>query len=305
MMFDTAAPLAANDATAGRPLPWVVAYGLYPLLLVAAVAGPALAPTSGARSATAALVGLVSIVVMIVVERRWPLRREWSMTRRTFGRRDLPFLVSGLGLDRLCEVGVAAIAASTVGAGGRGVVGRWPLAVQIVVEVALFDGLWYAYHRAAHRASRLWRVHGAHHSPGQLYVLMHGVFHPIDELVVRFGLALLVFRFCGFAPTATVVAAALIGVVGVVSHANVDLRLGPLNHLLVGPQTHRYHHSADHAVNFGTATTVWDQLFGTFLVAEQPPARLGLADPAAYPDPERFWHVVAWPFTRRVGRGQA
>lgn len=69
--------------------------------------------------------------------------------------------------------------------------------------------------------------------------------------------------------------------------------------MLIGPETHRYHHSADHKVNFGAATSVWDQLFGTFLFAPAPPERLGLADPTTYPDIEHFHQVLAWPLRRQ------
>jgi sterol desaturase/sphingolipid hydroxylase (fatty acid hydroxylase superfamily) len=273
-----------------------VTYGLYPIVVGGATAAAAIAVSSNAdRSAVMPVILVASIAVCMFVEWRRPLERRWSMTARSLGRRDLPFIGFGLVIERLSEVAVATIARRTVAADGFGPLSRLPLAMQVVVAIGLFDLLWYGYHRSAHRLPRLWRVHGAHHTPSQLYVLMHGVFHPFDELVVRFVLALVVFRFGGFTPDATFIALIVIGTVGIISHTNADIRLWALNHLLIGPETHRYHHSADHHGNFGTVTSIWDQLFGTFIFHRSPPARLGLIDPATYPNPEHFLRVIAWP----------
>jgi sterol desaturase/sphingolipid hydroxylase (fatty acid hydroxylase superfamily) len=276
----------------------LLSYGLYPALVGGAASAAAVAVNQRIdRSMVMPLVLIIAIAVCMLVEWRRPLEPRWSMTSRSLGRRDLPFIGLGLLIERVSEVAVATIARRTVAASGFGPLGRLPLALQVVVAIVLFDLCWYGYHRAAHRLPKLWRVHGAHHSPSQLYVLMHGVFHPFDEVVVRFVLALVVFRFGGFTPDATFVALVIIGTVGIVSHTNADIRLWVLNHVLIGPETHRYHHSADHQGNYGTVTSLWDQLFATFIFHPTPPTRLGLASSADYPDPEQFLRVLAWPLT--------
>ena len=279
-----------------RPL---LTYGLYPLVVGGAATAAALVVRAGVDRPAALPAILVStIAVCMLVEWRHPLQRRWRMTARTLGRRDLPYIGAGLVTERASEVAVAAITRRTVATGGFGPLARLPLALQVVVAIAVFDLLWYAYHRAAHATPRLWRVHGAHHAPAQLYVLMHGVFHPFDELVVRFALALVVFRFSGVAPGAVTIALAVVGAIGIISHINADVRLWGVNHLLVGPETHRLHHGADRRANYGTATTIWDQLFGTFEFSFEPPDALGLADPAGYPNPEHFHRVLLWPLRR-------
>ncbi len=43
--------------------------------------------------------------------------------------------------------------------------------------------------------------------------------------------------------------------------------MGPLNHVLAGPELHRRHHSIlleDSRKNFGNILILWDKLFGTF-----------------------------------------
>jgi sterol desaturase/sphingolipid hydroxylase (fatty acid hydroxylase superfamily) len=273
-----------------------LSFALYPTVVGGAVVAASLAVRFGAnRSAVMPVILVTAIAVSMLVEWRHPLDRRWSMTARSLGRRDLPFITVGLALERVCEIAVLAIATRAVPVGGFGPMGGLPLPAQVSAAIIAFDLMWYSYHRLAHHLPRLWRVHGAHHTPSQLYVLMHGVFHPFDELVVRFVLALVVFRFGGFAPDATFIALATIGAVGIISHLNADVRLWMLNHLLIGPETHRFHHSATHQGNYGTVTSIWDQLFGTFVFEPQPPTQLGLTDPADYPDPEHFLRVLAWP----------
>jgi len=279
----------------------LLSYGLYPLVVGAAALAAALAVRADAnRSAVMPAILVSAIGICMLVEWRHPLDRRWSMTARSLGRRDLPYITVGLVLERLCEVAVVAIATATVSSRGFGPIGRLPLGAQVVAAIIEFDLLWYWYHRLAHQRPRLWRVHGAHHTPAQMYVLMHGVFHPFDELVVRFVLALVVFRFGGFTPNATFIALAIIGAVGVISHLNADIRLWAFNHILIGPETHRYHHSANHNGNYGTVTSIWDQLFHTFVFEPVPPARLGLVNPGDYPDPEQFLRVLAWPLRSRA-----
>jgi sterol desaturase/sphingolipid hydroxylase (fatty acid hydroxylase superfamily) len=54
---------------------------------------------------------------------------------------------------------------------------------------------------------------------------------------------------------------------GPFSHCNADLRLGPLEWILMGPANHRLHHSAreEHRnKNFSSALVFWDRIFGTW-----------------------------------------
>ncbi|MEQ1699090.1 MAG: sterol desaturase family protein [Ilumatobacteraceae bacterium] len=278
----------------------LLSYGLYPLIVGGATVAAFTAVRSG-EAPTWAMPAILmpAIVVSMLVEWRHPLQERWRMTARTLWRRDLRFILLALAVDGLAETAVSAIANATVPDEGFGPIARLPIGLEVVVAILAFDLLWYWYHRLAHHRPRLWRVHGAHHTPPQMYVLMHGVFHPFDELMVRFVLALLVYRFGGFSPAATFVSLAIVGSIGIISHLNADVRLWAFNHLLIGPETHRIHHGTSlQSGNYGAATSLWDQLFGTFVFSFEPPAELGLGDPTTYPDPERFLAVLAWPLRR-------
>lgn len=125
------------------------------------------------------------------------------------------------------------------------------------------DFVTYWFHRIQHRL--LWRFHAVHHAIGEMHAV--GSYdHPADILfgflLVAVPLSLVSFRGGGEG----VVLQLLLAVHLKFTHASTRLHLGPLRRLLVDNRYHRIHHSAEprHAgKNFGSITTIWDQLFGT------------------------------------------
>ena len=283
-----------------KPAKPLLTYGTYPTLALITGAGIwAGLRGSLSRDAAIGLLTVITIAVVFAVERINPLLDRWSMTKRSLIERDLPFIGLAVVVEQIATAGVSLVASSAVPKDGFGLLGRAPLVVQAVFALLALDLLWYAYHRAAHTFSRLWRVHGLHHAPSQLYVLMHQVFHPLDLLVSRFVISLVVFRFTGIGPEAAFVAIAVLGLQQTVSHVNSDLRTGWLNYVLIGTETHRYHHAAEESGNFGSVVPLWDVLFRTFVYEPRRlPDRMGLIDPGSYPDPQRFHAALAWPFRR-------
>ena len=282
-----------------RPL---LTYGTYPLLAGITVITLWSAITAGLdRNVVVGLLTVLTIAIVFAVERANPLLDRWQMTRDSLVGRDLPFIGLAVVVEQLATVGVSLVAAAMVPTGGFGPLGRMPLEVQAVFALVALDLLWYGYHRAAHTVSSLWRVHSVHHSPSQVYVLVHQVFHPIDLIVSRFVISLLVFRFTGIGPDAALIAVAVLGLQQTISHVNSDIRVGWFNYLLVGAETHRYHHSSGERGNYSSVIPLWDVIFGTFMYhPTQIPDELGLDDPANYPDPRRFHATLVWPFRARA-----
>lgn len=281
-----------------RPSHPAVTYGTYPslALVTAAVVGLTFRYDWN-RSGVAALLAIVPVVVAVIVEWRHPLGADWTMKKDTLVRRDLPFIVLAVVTQRLAETLGVLVAAIFVSRDGFGPLADMPVAAQVVVSLLILDLLWYGYHRFAHRSPRVWRVHGVHHSPAQLYALMHLVFHPFDLLIARFVVATIAFQFTGVSSSAVFVAVVILSLQQMISHVNADIRVGPLNYVLIGAETHRFHHSAKDRGNYGSVTPLWDILFGTFIYEpKRVPARLGLDDPTTFPDPARFHQTLAWPF---------
>jgi len=288
-----------------------VRYLLYPLLGAATVAY-LWHELSGPRMSIGQHYGAylaVLVVVLVLVEARHPLRREWRMTWSTFWRRDLPFLV--LGASTLAAADWAAARAVTAHALSRGgLLADVPLFAGIALTILISDFLWYWVHRFSHEARgrmgrHLWRLHVAHHLPAQVYVLMHAIAHPINALMVRAILTLPAY-FLGFPPEVVFTASVITGFQGLVAHFNVDSRVGWLNYVLVGTELHRYHHSADLAEskNFGAVVSLWDQLFGTFVYRPGlTPDALGVEDATQYPFDTQLLSVLAYPFSRNANSG--
>lgn len=283
-----------------------IRYGFYPLLLAAMLGYAALElhqPAGGVGRYygyyLAVLVG-----TMLAVETLHPLRAAWRMTHASFFRRDLPFMILGaltLGLANyaagwwVLHLGLARGASHAA----------LPLVPAVVLALIIPDFLWYWVHRWSHegqgRVGRwLWKMHLAHHLPQQVYLLMHGVAHPLNTLIVRAILTVPLF-FLGFSAEALFVANLFVGLQGFVSHFNVDIRAGGLNYVLMGTELHRYHHSADprEAKNYAAVVALWDRLFGTFHYRPgENPKHLGVTDPAAYPTDRELVRVLALPFVR-------
>jgi sterol desaturase/sphingolipid hydroxylase (fatty acid hydroxylase superfamily) len=292
------------DHSRTRKTDALVSYGLYPLLLGASLlyAGFELAQPKEQLGKFYGLYLAMLVLTMVAVETLRPMRREWKMTRSSLLGRDLPYLLIGSA-----TLGVANFAAGwTILHFGleRGQFhGALPLVPSIVLALIIPDFLWYWVHRLSHEARGpigrwLWRVHVAHHLPQQLYVLMHVVANPLNTIAVRIILTAPLFLL-GFSTEAMFVANLIVGLQGVVSHFNVDMRVGWLNYVLVGNELHRYHHSTDisEAKNYGAVVPLWDIVFGTFVYRPGvAPRRLGVEDPTAYPAEREILRVLALPF---------
>jgi len=148
----------------------------------------------------------------------------------------------------------------------------------------------------------LWRTHAPHHLPEQVYVLMHPAGHPFNFFLLQGLLRLPLFYWLGASPEAIFAASGIIGLQGLVSHCNVDLRAGWFNYVFMGTELHRYHHSGDasEAKNFATALSLLDVVFGTLIYRPgEAPKRLGVARQADYPQSREFWKTMLIPLRRR------
>lgn len=281
----------------------VVRYGLYPFSWTIVLSGFHLIWTSdivpsliwGASSGT-----LVAFYLMI--EWRLPYERRWMMSWRSF-LADMRFAIVNSAALWLVKAGLALFTITMAGE-LSGPARGWHPAVQLVVCLLVFEAINYGMHRAMHelpgRFGRfLWRVHLAHHLPPRLYVIMHSVFHPINGILIQPLAIILPVWLMGYDQRVVTMFLMINGMHGAISHFNADIRAGWMNYLFVGPELHRYHHSADpqEGKNYGATLSIYDVLFGTFVYRPgQPPAELGVNPDHPYPSYERTLAVLALPF---------
>jgi len=188
-------------------------------------------------------------------------------------------------------------AAESVAHGVRAWVAARPFAIQVIAAVLIGDLGVYAGHRLMHAVPVLWRCHAIHHSAEEMDWLVASRFHAVDLLVTRFAtLAPLVAL--NVSATTIAVVLALFGWQAYLVHANVRLSYGPLGWLIVSPQFHHWHHSAEREAfdrNFASVIAGWDVLFGTVhLPAGRAPRAYGIADDI----PSGFLARLIYPFTR-------
>lgn len=234
-----------------------------------------------------------STVLVIVLERLIPYSQAWATPHgdRLTDLCHLVFSNRAFDLGTLVAIGLCAPLGSWLSAR----VGvplwphDWPILVQTLVAMLIFELPWYAFHRLEHAHPLLWRVHSVHHSSRRIYWWNFSRNHPFDNLVsATAAIAPLALLGVGEAPLG--VMAAFSSAHGILQHSNVDLKTGVLDFFLATARVHRWHHSPlrhEADANFCPRLTLWDHVFGTYRFSPDavPPEDVGLgADGHDYPE---------------------
>ena len=283
-----------------------IAGSSYPTTIAAAFALFAAATGTGVPVTLAAYGAVLAGAALVALhEAVLPYRAQWRPGPAEV-RADLLFMAAvQVALPYLLSITLAVALAAWLRAAGWVVDDiwphRWPVAAQACLMLLLADLPRYWLHRAFHALPAMWRFHAVHHSPARLYWLNVGRFHPVDK-AAQFLVDALPFALLAVGPDVLAVYFVFYAVNGFYQHSNCEVRFGPLNYVVSGPQLHRWHHSVSAAqsdTNFGNNLIVWDTLFGTrFLPQDRQVGRLGLED-ARYPT--GFWAQLATPFRARPG----
>jgi sterol desaturase/sphingolipid hydroxylase (fatty acid hydroxylase superfamily) len=174
-----------------------------------------------------------------------------------------------------------------------------PLPIALFLIVLVADLVQYALHRAYHRVPALWRLHAVHHSVKTMDWMAGSRQHLLEVLITR-ALVLGPILALGFAKEVIDAYIVIVGFHAVFNHANVDVRLGPLRHLIVTPNFHHWHHAQDgEAIDrkFAAHFAFIDHLFGTAVRSDRPwPAMYGVVGDHV---PQGFWRQTLYPLIRR------
>jgi YD repeat-containing protein len=283
--------------------PALFQWGIFPLVMAGAVGWTMQRMASGVPAPTALLLPqLAAFAAVAVLEHVYPYHRSWNRPRKDVRVDATHSIVIGI---------VVTLATPVVLAGGVAVAGwlsseiglglwpsAWPLLAQGALALVIGELPGYWVHRWQHEWEGLWRIHATHHSAPRLYWLNAGRFHPADTLLTFIPSYGLLVALGASTPVLAVFTLAT-AVHGIFQHANLQLRLGPLNHFFSMAELHRWHHSktideANH--NYGQTVIVWDTLFGTrFLPKDrEPPEEIGIPDLTAFP--MTWWAQILSPF---------
>lgn len=172
----------------------------------------------------------------------------------------------------------------------------WPLALQTVLALLVIEFFLYWKHRLAHEWPPLWRFHAVHHSVTRLWFLNTGRFHLVDTLT-GLAVAMPLLLLLGAPKDVLVLVSAITAIVGILTHANVQMECGWLNYIFNTPSLHRWHHSKvkeEGNTNYGENLVIFDQIFGTFYYPPgRPPSDIGIE----HAMPETFTGQLRAPFT--------
>lgn len=253
------------------------------------------------------LIIVVSAVVLIALERRFPYDRGQALFRRGFFNDFVLYtLVQSAILGFVIFSGVIPLIDKSTGLSRLHLVSGWPLGWQMLFFFVVHDFYIYWFHRWQHHNKYLWRVHEAHHATEDVDWLSGSRSHAIEILInqtVEFApIVLLSGR-----PEVIVFKQVIDAAWGMYIHSNIDVRSGWLQRIVNGPEMHRWHHAieiTEGGINFGTKLAIWDYMFGTAVRPDHKPRGYGLSD-VKFPD--NYFVQLAFAFRRfpRVpdGRG--
>ena len=244
---------------------------------------------------------LIAAVVFIPFERLASLHADQRTLRRGWAMDVVTGFINGVVLYAALLLTLGGIAAAAAGLLPQ--LRQWidaqSLLTQSIVAVVVGDLGVYGIHRLQHTVPWLWRFHAVHHSAEELDWLIGFRFHPLDLFLLRVA-SLGPLVALNLAPPAIAVFVGVSAWQGWLVHANVRLPYGPLRWLVVSPEFHHWHHSAEREAydhNYASLVASWDVLFGTvYLPRGRRPLRYGIDEPV----PAGWIGRLAHPFRRRT-----
>ena len=169
--------------------------------------------------------------------------------------------------DVLASLGIANIVAFEIK--------KWPVWSQLVTLFVLRDFIHWNIHRLLHRAPFLWEFHKVHHSVKQMGFAAHLRYHWMENIVYRM-LEYIPLGMIGFGIQDFFFVHIMALSVGHFNHSNINVPLGPFKYIFNNPQMHTWHHARDwpdkypYGVNFGISLSLWDFLFRTAYLTNDP-----------------------------------
>jgi sterol desaturase/sphingolipid hydroxylase (fatty acid hydroxylase superfamily) len=147
--------------------------------------------------------------------------------------------------------------------------------IELVLTIVLIDVLTYVMHVLFHKHSFLWRFHRMHHSDPEMDVTTGARFH-IGEHIISVCVRCSVYAAFAIKLEYLLLYETLFLANVLFHHANISMgeSLDKLYRLfLASPNMHKVHHSdikIETDSNYTSLFSVWDRLFGTFRIVENP-----------------------------------
>ena len=243
---------------------------------------------------------LGSSLIFIFIEKLFPLRREQPVFRPEWQTDFHHFIVNHMVVGFILlatNLLVHQLFGWAAHDGIRGWVAGLNFWVALFLIILVADLVQYWTHRAYHEVPLLWRLHAVHHSVKSMDWMAGSRQHILELLITR-TLVLAPIYVLGFSKEVIDAYIVIVGFQAVFNHANVSVRLGPLNYLIVTPNFHHWHHSQDQEAldrNYAAHFAFLDHLFGTAVKSDRMwPERYGVLGDYV---PDGFFKQLKFPFT--------
>ena len=251
---------------------------------------------------TIAVFSLLPLLIgwMMLWEKFLPYKQQWNLPDNDVKADVLHLTISQIIVPRLIKpVFLVALLSFAAGADGKlagtGWPHHWPIVLQLILMLVIAEFGRYWVHRAAHKIHFLWKFHATHHSPNRLYWLNASRFHPLEKIFFLIP-ETVPFMLLGTNIETLSMYFVFNGIHGFFQHANIDVKLGPLNYIFSMSELHRFHHSKiekESYSNFGNNLILWDIIFGTFYYPQKQVTEIGLNNPDY---PKDYWGQFKAPF---------
>ena len=240
----------------------LIGMGYVPFMLVGSLGAALYAVTNGYGYSSLPALLMIALSVSFLVERLVPYDDDWNCDRKDSWR-DLMHAIVNETANALSVAVLPLVAAFVPGFGVWP--SGWPMWLQLLFAILIADCGITLVHYASHFNATLWHFHAVHHSVKRMYGLNGLMKHPLHQAIETLG-GTLPLILMGVPLDIAALLAFAVAIQLVLQHSNVDVKIGPLRHVLALSPLHRFHHikwPVDGDVNFGLFTTIWDRLLGT------------------------------------------
>lgn len=282
-----------------KSLNTAVRYGYFPFMAFG-INGLAVAAIFSSNTAVELAIQIGGLMLLALLssygsEQLLPYNRQWRQARGDNSRDLIHFCVNeSISLLPLLIIPIFII--STPVPASPLWPQHWPILLQLLLCLLIFDLGQNLFHWLAHVWKPLWRLHAVHHSVKRMYGLNGILKHPIYQLLsaaVATGPLILLGM-----PKAYSLALAFLSFTQLLlQHSNTDYQLGPLRRVFAVAEVHRFHHLRGVAgnVNFSLFFSFFDHLLGNAYFSSKTLSSddIGL-DYKAYPD--SWWQQMKAPF---------
>jgi len=255
----------------------------------------------------AGTIGLVAaaMVVLLLVERRFPLRTEKAPWIRELAI-NVALSVMAFGVSAVLVRPALLRAMGWSVRRGLGLVYlvELPPLVRGFLVFLLLDLTFYYWHRINHQWPALWRFHNVHHCDPDLGVSTSFRFHFGEVALSTIFRVLQVIAIGASLPVYAVYETAF-QLNTLFHHSNVRLPIRVerrLNRFLVTPRMHGIHHSQvrdETMSNYSVVLPWWDRLHRT-LRLNVPQSRIVIGVPGyVAPEDNHIWSLLTMPFRRQ------